>query len=115
MSSAGDGVTCTVHDGAMWMHLDDVTVKIPPQMLSMSQVLTNAMSVASPSEARKVTLAAPKEWLQSWIGCFCTEKESLSNKDNQTLVHCLLVCPSRLECGYNRADVCYSCRYSVRS
>jgi hypothetical protein len=91
MASSRDGVRCTVHDGAMWMHLDDATVKVPQQLLNMSQVLINAVSASHPSAARKVTLAAPKEWLQAWVGCFCHEEDSLSDKDIQCLVSCLLV------------------------
>jgi hypothetical protein len=80
-----------MHDGAMWMHLDDAAVKIPQQLLKKSQVLMNAVSASHPSAARKVTLAAPKEWLQASLGCFCLEDDSLSDKDIQCLFSCLLV------------------------
>jgi hypothetical protein len=104
-----------VRDDAMWMHLDDATVKIPQQLLNQSQVLVNAMSAAQPSGARKVTLAAPKEWLQAWAGCFCNNEERLADQDIQVLVSCLLVRVLCLEWGCHPADICYSWRYSVRS
>jgi hypothetical protein len=112
MSWSTDGVRCTVRDGAMWMHLDDLTVQIPPQLLNTSQVLMKAMSVARSSVARKVTLAAPQRWLQAWVGCFCIEEEILSDQDTQSLVDCLLVCLLSLECGCNRADISQFCVHS---
>jgi hypothetical protein len=92
MSSSVDAVRCTLHQGAMWMHLDNVSVKIPPQLLEKSPILMNALSVAHPSVARKVTVAAPREWLQSWVACYCNEEESLSSVDIKDLIKCLLVC-----------------------
>jgi hypothetical protein len=92
MSSPLNAVRCTLHHGAMWMHLDNVSVKIPPQLLEKSPVLMNALSVAHPSVARKVTVAALREWMQSWVVCYCNEKRSLSGVDIKDLVNCLLVC-----------------------
>jgi hypothetical protein len=92
MSSSLDAVRCTLHHGAMWMHLDPVSVKIPSQLLEKSPILMNALSVAHPSVARKVTVAAPREWLQSWAVCYCNEEESLTDVDIKDLVKCLLVC-----------------------
>jgi hypothetical protein len=95
MLNSGDAVRCTVHDGTMWMHLDNLSVKIPPQLLAKSQFLMDALSVADPSG--KATLAAPKEWLQAWVGCYCNEEQILSGKEINDLVNCLLVCFLRLE------------------
>jgi hypothetical protein len=88
----------------MWMHLDNVSVEIPPELVKMSQILTNALSVAHPSFARKVTVAAPREWLQAWAVCYCNKELSLNCEDIKDLVNCLLVCFLRLEHTYNRAD-----------
>jgi hypothetical protein len=92
MSNSLAAVRCTLHHGAMWMHLDNVSVKVPPQLLEKSPILLNALSVAHPSVARKVTVAAPKEWMQSWAVCYCNQEESLSGVDINDLVKCLLVC-----------------------
>jgi hypothetical protein len=83
-----------VCDGAMWMHLDNASVRIPPQLLNQSQVLMDAMSKSDPSAKRKVTVAFPKEWLQAWVGCYCNEleEERLRCDDIEDLVNCLLVC-----------------------
>jgi hypothetical protein len=92
MSSSNDTVRCTVNDGELWMHIDNASVKIPAQLLEKSEVLTDALSVACPSVTRKVTLAAPEEWLQAWVSCYCNEEVSLGIKDITDLVNCLLVC-----------------------
>jgi hypothetical protein len=92
MSVSRDGVRCTVHDGEMWMILDNKSVKIPSQLLNKSLVLRDALSVADPSTRRKVTVAAPQEWLQAWTGCYCNEEETLKCDSIEQLVHCLLVC-----------------------
>jgi hypothetical protein len=99
----------------MWMHLDDVSVEIPQQLLDKSEVLMDALSVAEPSVERNVTLAAPKEWLRAWVGCFCNEGESLSGKDISDLVNCLLVCFLRLERSCHRDPKSNSCRNCVHS
>jgi hypothetical protein len=91
MSSSKGAVRCTVRDGAMWMQLDKVSVKIPPQFLDKSPLLMNAMSVAQPSVTQTVSLAAPTDWLEAWVLCFCDEEENLSLKNIQVLVDCLLV------------------------
>jgi hypothetical protein len=91
MFNSNDVVRCTVRDGEMWMHLDNESLKVPPQLLSQSQVLMDALSAAYPSATRKVTVAAPKEWLQAWVGCFCNEEESLSCHNIKDLINCLLV------------------------
>jgi hypothetical protein len=44
MSSSGDAVRSMVHNGAMWIHLDIVSVKVPDQLLNRSQVLMDAVS-----------------------------------------------------------------------
>jgi hypothetical protein len=92
MSSSEDVVRCTIHDGEMWMHLDNGNLKIPSQLFSKSQVLMDALSVAHASATRKVTVAAPKEWLQAWVVCYCNDKRSLSCDNIKDLVNCLLVC-----------------------
>jgi hypothetical protein len=92
MSCSNNVVRCTVRDGEMWMHLDNGSLKIPSRLLSKSQILMDALSVAHPSVTRKVTVAAPKKWLQAWVVCYCNEKESLSCDNIKDLVHCLLVC-----------------------
>jgi hypothetical protein len=115
MSSSRDAVECTVHGGEMLIHLDNVSVKIPPQLLERSEVLTDALSVAEPSVTRKVTLAAPKEWLQAWVACYCNKEEDFSEQDNRDLVHCLLVCFLRPECGIHRDVQIFICRIFVQS
>jgi hypothetical protein len=92
MSSSKDVVKCILHDGEMWMQLDNGSQKIPPQLLNKSQVLMDALSAADPSVARTVTVAAPKKWLQAWVLCYCNEEESLSCVNIKDLVNCLLVC-----------------------
>jgi hypothetical protein len=91
MSSRSRGVKCTVHpDGSMWMHLD---MKVPSHLLKESKVLTDAlMSEADPSFARDFTLAAPKEWIQAWMVCCCSDEQRLSCADTKDLVNCLMVC-----------------------
>jgi hypothetical protein len=86
------------------MHLDNVSVKIPPELVENSQILTNALSAAHPSFARNVSVAAPREWLQAWAVCYCNEEVSLGCEDISDLVNCLLVCSLRLEHSFNRAD-----------
>jgi hypothetical protein len=81
-----------VRDGTMWMHLDNASVQIPPQLIDKSRILMDALSVADPSCIRKVTLAAPREWLQEWVRCYCNDEESLVDKKTNSLVSCLLVC-----------------------
>jgi hypothetical protein len=93
-----------VRDGAMWMHLDNVTVKVPPTLVKRSQVLLDALSMTDPSVTRKVTVPAPKEWLQAWAVCYCNEEESMSCKDIKCLVSCLLVCFLCLKRSSSRAD-----------
>jgi hypothetical protein len=92
MSSSREAVRCTLYDGTLSIHLDSESMEIPPQVLSKSQVLMDTLSVADPSVRRKVTLAAPEEWLQAWAACYCNKDESLGSKDVKDLVHCLLVC-----------------------
>jgi hypothetical protein len=92
MSNSRDAVWCTVRDGSMWMQLDNVNVKIPQQFLDKSPLLMNALTVAQPSVTQTVSLAAPADWLDAWVLCFCDEEENLSCQDIQVLVDCLLVC-----------------------
>jgi hypothetical protein len=92
MASPGDVERCTVHDGALWMHLDDVRVNIPSRLVSQSQVLIDAMScVGDSSIPGDLTLPAPKEWLQAWMACYDSEEEHLRREDTEDLVNCLLV------------------------
>jgi hypothetical protein len=98
-----------VHDGAVWMHLDNASVKIPSELVHKSQTLVDALSVTEPSIKRKFSLPAPKEWLQAWSACYCNEEENLSCEDIKDLVNCLLVCFLRLDRSCNRADQSYSC------
>jgi hypothetical protein len=102
-----------VHDGAMWMHLDNASVKVPPILVKKSQILMDALSVTNPSITRKVTLPAPKEWLQAWAACYCNEEEALSCEDIKDLVNCLLVCFLRLDRCSNRVDNSYTCLTSA--
>jgi hypothetical protein len=92
MSSSRGAVWCTVRDGAIWMQVDNASVKIPPQFLDKSPLLMNAMSVAQPSITQTVSLAAPTDWIEAWVLCFCDAEENLSCQDIQVLVDCLLVC-----------------------
>jgi hypothetical protein len=91
------------------MHLDNASVEIPPKLVNKSHILMDALSVTDPSIKRRVTLPAPKEWLQAWATCFCNEEEVLSCEDIKDLVNCLLVRFLRLDRSSNRADnsFCY--------
>jgi hypothetical protein len=91
MLPSRDAVRCTVHDGALSIHLDSKSVEIPPQVLNKSRVLMDALSVADPSVRRKVTLSAPQEWLQAWVACYCNEDGNLGSKDVEELLNCLMV------------------------
>jgi hypothetical protein len=118
MLSSTDAVKCTVRDGAMWIQLDNSSVEIPEQLLAKSEVLMDALSVAEPSVTRSVTLAAPKEWLQAWVLCYCNEEDSLTSKDMNDLIFCLLVCFLCLERSSHRAQnhcVCRRCIHSSSS
>jgi hypothetical protein len=93
MTSLSDGVKCTVHDGVLWMRLHDMRVKVPSGLVNKSQILLNVLSsVADASIATDMTLPAPKEWLQAWAYCYCSEKNRLACADNKDLISCLLVC-----------------------
>jgi hypothetical protein len=84
------GVMCTVQDGAMWLHLDNVRVNIPLHLLHKSKTFMDAASSFSdPCIARGFTLTAPKEWLQAWLDCFCSEKVHLGDGDSAVLANCL--------------------------
>jgi hypothetical protein len=96
------------------MHLDNGSQKIPSQLLNKSQILMDALSVAHPSVTRKVTVAAPKEWLEAWVACYCNEEESLSWNNTKDLMNCLLVC-FFLMLACVRADICYLCFCCVHS
>jgi hypothetical protein len=92
MACPNDVVRCTVHDGAVWMHVDDVRVNIPSRLVNRSQVLMDAMSCVDDSSVYgDLTLPAPKEWLQAWIACYGREEERLRCADTEGLVNCLLV------------------------
>jgi hypothetical protein len=81
-----------VHDGAVWMHLDDVRVNIPSHLMKKSQVLMDATScVDDSSSTGDLTLPAPKEWLQAWMACYSGERERLRYAGVKEVVNCLLV------------------------
>jgi hypothetical protein len=93
MTSLSVGVKCTVHDGVLWMRMNDMRVKVPSGVVNQSQILLNVLSsVADGSIATDVTLPAPKEWLQAWAYCYCSEQKRLACVDNKDLISCLLVC-----------------------
>jgi hypothetical protein len=74
------------------MHLDDVRVNIPSDLVNKSQVLMNAMScVDDSSSTGHLTLPAPKEWLQAWMACYGGEQERLRCAGIKEVVNCLLV------------------------
>jgi hypothetical protein len=61
MTSSSDLVKCTVRDGVISLHLDDVLVSIPSDLANESRLLTGMLSsVADASVTRDFTLAAPK-------------------------------------------------------
>jgi hypothetical protein len=92
MTSASDGVRCTVHDGEVWMHVDDERIIIPSRLVDKSQILVDAvLSVDDSSVTNDFTLPAPKEWLQAWIACYGGEDEHVKYADTKDLVKCLLV------------------------
>jgi hypothetical protein len=76
MFSVKDVVRCNVRDGEMWMHLDNGSLKIPPQLLSKSKILLDALSAAHSAAdvTRKLTVGAPKEWLQAWWAATATRR-----------------------------------------
>jgi hypothetical protein len=115
MSSSSDAVSCLVQDGAMWIHLDNVSVNIPQRLLSKSEVFMDAISVVERSVTREITLAAPREWLQAWVLRYCNEEDSLKDNDIEVLVNCLLVCFLRLERSFHRHQNRYSCPHCVHS
>jgi hypothetical protein len=93
MNSLTDVVKCTVDDGGLWMHLDDMRVNIASSLAEKSPMLKAVMSSrAEASSTRDITLAAPKEWLRSWASCFGSGETRLSGADITDLVNCLLVC-----------------------
>jgi hypothetical protein len=74
------------------MHLDDVPVLIPPNLVYKSQLLIDALSsVDDSSVSRDFTLAAPKDWFQAWLACYSGEEERRRHADTTDLVNCLLV------------------------
>jgi hypothetical protein len=92
MPSACDGVRCTVHDGEMWMHVDNKPIIIPSRLLDKSQLLIDALASVEDSLVTKdFTLPAPKEWLQAWIACYGGEDEHVKYADTKDLMKCLLV------------------------
>jgi hypothetical protein len=92
MTSVNDGVKCTVHDGAVWLHLDSVPTHIPSHLVNKSQILMNAISSVDDSSLTKYfTLDAPKEWLQAWVACYGGEESRFWCADVKDLVSCLLV------------------------
>jgi post-segregation antitoxin (ccd killing protein) len=93
MSISSDEVRCTAHEGAVWMHFDELRVNIPSELLEKSKVLKNAVSsMAGTSIAKDFTLAAPKEWLETWVKCYCGEEVRVSRATNGDVINCILVC-----------------------
>jgi hypothetical protein len=77
-------------DGVVWMQEG---VRIPLHVLKKSQTLMDALlSEADSVIAGEFTLAAPTEWLQAWVACFCSEEQHLSCAETFELVNCLMVC-----------------------
>jgi hypothetical protein len=92
MKSTSEGVRCTVHDGSVWMHLDDSCVEIPASILGDSHTLRNLLTfVDDLAVNRDFTLAVPCEWLKAWAACFCERKPSRCT-DTRDLVNLLMVC-----------------------
>jgi hypothetical protein len=92
MTSSRDEVRCTVHDGAVWMHINDVRVNIPSDLVNESQVLLDATSCVDDfCSTGDLTLPAPKEWLQAWVACYGGDRERLRCADIKEVVNCLLV------------------------
>jgi hypothetical protein len=116
MKSSGKKVGCTAHEGAVWMHLDNVTVHIPSHLVKKSKVLMDALSsVCESSVTSGFTLDVPIEWMQAWVACCVHEEQQLGCEDSEILLNCVLVCflpPSRIP---QRTDSCFnvcSCSYS---
>jgi hypothetical protein len=104
MKSQSNLTRCTVHDGEVWMHLDNLRIYIPSHLLNKSQILIDALSsMDDNSVAKYFTLAAPKEWLQDWMACYGGEEERLECAGVKDLVNCLLVRIHLLECSCRRA------------
>jgi hypothetical protein len=93
MTSLSNEVGCTAHNGAVWMHLNDVDVHISSHLVSRSKVLMDALSsVCESSVTDGFTLDVPIEWLQAWVTCCVREEEQLGCAGSEVLVNCLLVC-----------------------
>jgi hypothetical protein len=104
MTSSSEGVTCSVQDGAVYVHLDDMCVHIPSHVVNESKVLLDALSSASDSSlTSKFTLAAPIEWLQTWVAWCVCEEVQLGNAEFEVLANCLKVCSSQPP-GCSRPD-----------
>jgi hypothetical protein len=75
------------------MYLDDVRVHIPSHLLKESNMVLNILlSMSDSPSTREFTLAAPTEWLQSWVACYVQKVEHLGDADTEVLVNCLKVC-----------------------
>jgi hypothetical protein len=93
MRRTSEDVRCTVHDGAIWMHLDNTRVNIPPHLLNKSDIFLDVQSsLVDPSITKDFTLAVPKDWLRAWAACCCSEDERIRTAEIGDLVNCLLVC-----------------------
>jgi hypothetical protein len=80
MTSSSEGVRCTVQDGEVSMHFDDVHMHIPSHLLEESKIVLDMLSSMSDSPfTRDFTLAAPTEWLQAWFACYVRKVEHLSD------------------------------------
>jgi hypothetical protein len=81
-----------VQDGEVSMQLNQSRFLIPLLIWNQSQVLVHALASGCDSSAVKsFTLVAPIEWLEAWVACFVTEKQSLASADSVSLVRCLMV------------------------
>jgi hypothetical protein len=93
MLSSREQVTCTVHDGAVCVQLDNGRVDIPSHLWSQSRILVDAVSsVTDSSVTEDFTLEVPKAWLQAWVDCYGNKTAYLACSSIHNLVNCLLVC-----------------------
>jgi hypothetical protein len=93
MRSRSDMVRCTVHDGAVWMHLDNVPVQIPSHLAEKSQLLKDILlSVDDHSTASDFSLGICEGWVKALVARYGSEDDHLSNTDIGDILNCLLVC-----------------------
>jgi hypothetical protein len=108
MASSGDGVKCTIQNGAVRMHLDDGCVNIPAHVLTKSRFVSDILS-SGPDlcVTSDFIVPAPEQWLQAWVARYVSEEGRLGCADNTDLMNCLMVC-SCLEGGFcHRLHSCF--------